>query len=131
MPLQCGVMPRAGGEWVAVTDGESYDDKPRWPPDGRALYFLSARDGSLNLWGRRFDPETGTVVGAPYRVTSFRGSGPARRVSWAASRSRSLPIGCSCRSRNRREQSGCWRASTAEGRGYFAFSFFVAVPVIT
>ena len=44
------VMPATGGKWVAVTDGTSYDDKPRWSPDGKVLYFLSARDGALNLW---------------------------------------------------------------------------------
>ena len=71
------VMPATGGKWVAVTDGSSYDDKPRWSPDGKVLYFLSARDGALNLWGRRFDPELGTAIGAPFRVTSFHGTGPA------------------------------------------------------
>ena len=70
------VMPAAGGAWIPITDGASYDDKPRWSPDGRAIYFLSARDGALNLWGRRFDPSVGTAVGAPFRVTSFRGTGP-------------------------------------------------------
>jgi len=40
----------------------------------RAL-FLSARDGTLNLWGRRFDPDRGTTIGNPFRVTSFHGTG--------------------------------------------------------
>ena len=70
------VMPAAGGPWIPITDGANYDDKPRWSPDGRAIYYLSARDGALNLWGRRFDPSTGKTVGAPFRVTSFRGTGP-------------------------------------------------------
>jgi Tol biopolymer transport system component/DNA-binding winged helix-turn-helix (wHTH) protein len=70
------VMPATGGAWIPITDGASYDDKPRWSPDGRAIYFLSARDGALNLWGRRFDPSAGTTVGAPFRATSFRGTGP-------------------------------------------------------
>jgi Tol biopolymer transport system component/DNA-binding winged helix-turn-helix (wHTH) protein len=69
------VMPAAGGPWIAVTAGDSYDDKPRWSPDGRVLYFLSPRDGALNLWGRRFDPERGTTVGDAFRVTSFHGTG--------------------------------------------------------
>ena len=41
------------------------------------LYFLSPRDGTLNLWGRRFDPASGTASGEPFRVTSFRATGPA------------------------------------------------------
>ena len=35
-----------GGPWIPITDGASYDDKPRWSPDGRAIYYLSARDGN-------------------------------------------------------------------------------------
>ena len=70
------VMPATGGPWIPVTGGDSYDDKPRWSPDGRVIYYLSARDGALNLWGRRFDPSAGTAVGAPFRVTSFSGTGP-------------------------------------------------------
>lgn len=69
------VMPAGGGPWIKVTAGDSYDDKPRWSPDGRVLYYLSARDGTLNLWGRRFDPDTGTTVGDAFRVTSFHGTG--------------------------------------------------------
>lgn len=38
-------MPAAGGPWTAVTDGSWYDDKPRWAPDGRTIYFVSNRNG--------------------------------------------------------------------------------------
>lgn len=65
------VMPAAGGRWRALTDGQQYDDKPRWTPNGRAVYFVSDRDGLLNVWGRRFDVSAGEVVGSPFRVTSF------------------------------------------------------------
>ena len=57
----------------AVTDGREYDDKPHWAPDGRTLYFVSHRDGALNVWGRRFDPIQGTPIGAPFQVTRFSG----------------------------------------------------------
>jgi Tol biopolymer transport system component len=65
------VMPAGGGSWVAVTDGQRYDDKPRWSPDGRAVYFVSDREGVLNVWGRRFDPATGAATGGVFRVTDF------------------------------------------------------------
>ena len=66
------VVPAAGGPWRAVTDGSWFDDKPRWGPDGRVLYFVSNRTGVANVWGRRFDTSTGTPIGEPFPVTSFR-----------------------------------------------------------
>jgi Tol biopolymer transport system component/DNA-binding winged helix-turn-helix (wHTH) protein len=66
------VIPTAGGTWRAITDGEWFDDKPRWGPDGRILYFVSNRSGVANVWGRRFDNSTGTPIGEPFPVTSFR-----------------------------------------------------------
>ena len=64
--------PAAGGTWRAITDGTWFDDKPRWGPDGRILYFVSNRTGVANVWGRRFDNSTGTPIGEPFAVTSFR-----------------------------------------------------------
>jgi Tol biopolymer transport system component/DNA-binding winged helix-turn-helix (wHTH) protein len=66
------VMPAAGGAWRAVTDGAWFDDKPRWGPDGRVLYFVSNRSGVANVWGRGFDTSTGSPVGEPFPVTSFQ-----------------------------------------------------------
>jgi Tol biopolymer transport system component/DNA-binding winged helix-turn-helix (wHTH) protein len=66
------VTPSTGGPWQAMTEGTWFDDKPRWSPDGRVLYFVSNRDGMSNVWGRRFDRTSGTPVGAAFPVTSFR-----------------------------------------------------------
>ena len=66
------VAPTTGGPWQAITDGSWFDDKPRWGPDGRTVFFVSNRTGVANVWGRRFDPSTGTPVGEAYAVTSFR-----------------------------------------------------------
>ena len=68
------VMPADGGPWRALTDGQAYDDKPRWSPDGRVLYFISNRDGRFEVWGRRFDPDAGLADGAAFRVTSLGAS---------------------------------------------------------
>jgi Tol biopolymer transport system component len=67
------VMSSAGGSWIPITDGASYDDKPRWAPDGRTLYFTSNRDGRANVWGRHVDALTGEPLGDAFRVTAFEG----------------------------------------------------------
>jgi serine/threonine protein kinase len=78
------VMSASGGEWTPITDGQSWDDKPHWSPDGKTIYFVSCQTrfswqtGIFNVWGRRFDPAIGTPVGAPFRVTSFES--PSRMI---------------------------------------------------
>jgi Tol biopolymer transport system component len=65
------VIPVAGGTWTRITDGRQWDDKPRWSPDGRTIYFVSGSDGFFNVWGLRFDPATGKSVGQPFKVSKF------------------------------------------------------------
>jgi Tol biopolymer transport system component/DNA-binding winged helix-turn-helix (wHTH) protein len=65
------VIPVAGGTWTRITDGRHWDDKPRWSPDGRTIYFVSRSDGFFNVWGIRFDPATGKLVGQPFEVSKF------------------------------------------------------------
>ena len=38
-------------QWIALTDGSHWDDKPRWSPDGNLLYFTSDRDAALPACG--------------------------------------------------------------------------------
>jgi Tol biopolymer transport system component len=73
------VVAADGGQWTAITEGTFWDDKPRWSPDGRTIYFVSNRSGFLNVWARHFDPETGKPFGDPFRVTRFEN--PSERVS--------------------------------------------------
>ena len=65
------VIPAAGGSWTRITDGTRWDDKPRWSPDGKTIYFLSGRSGFFNMWGIRFDATNGKAVGQPFRMTTF------------------------------------------------------------
>ena len=65
------VVPAAGGSWTRITEGKS-DDKPRWSPDGKTIYFVSSRSGFFNVWGIHFDPAKGKPVGEPFRVSSFQ-----------------------------------------------------------
>jgi Tol biopolymer transport system component/DNA-binding winged helix-turn-helix (wHTH) protein len=66
------VTPAAGGgPWTTITEGKHWDDKPRWSPNGRIIYFLSERGGFFNVWGIHFDPVKGKTEGEPFQVTSF------------------------------------------------------------
>jgi Tol biopolymer transport system component/DNA-binding winged helix-turn-helix (wHTH) protein len=64
-------VPSAGGPWTRITDGKHWDDKPRWSPDGRTIFFISGPGGFFNVWGIRFDPAAGKPVGRPFQVSKF------------------------------------------------------------
>ncbi len=65
------VVPLEGGPWTRITEGKHWDDKPRWSPDGKTIYFVSGIGGFFNLWGVHFDPAKGKPVGEPFRISSF------------------------------------------------------------
>jgi Tol biopolymer transport system component/DNA-binding winged helix-turn-helix (wHTH) protein len=61
-------------DWIPVTGGESWDDKPRWSSDGRRLYMLSERDGYRCIWAQEMDPVTRRPVGSPLAVYHSHGA---------------------------------------------------------
>lgn len=65
---------RATGEWIPITDEEFNGDRARWSGDGKTVFFLSNRDGSLCVWGQHFEPKTGKVKGHPFAVVHFHNS---------------------------------------------------------
>ncbi len=64
-------MPES--EWITVTDGSFWDDKPRWSPDGNLLYFVSYRDSFLCIWAIRLNPATKQPAGPPFPVYHSHG----------------------------------------------------------
>jgi Tol biopolymer transport system component/DNA-binding winged helix-turn-helix (wHTH) protein len=70
------VTPTAGGAWTNLSDSPFFDDKPRWAPDGKAIYYVSGRGGVYNVRGIRFDPMKGKKLGESFPVTSFADPGP-------------------------------------------------------
>jgi Tol biopolymer transport system component/DNA-binding winged helix-turn-helix (wHTH) protein len=65
------VVPVSGGPWTRITDGKPWEDKPRWSPDGKTIYFVSRRGGFFNVWGIHFDPTAGKPLGPPFQVSRF------------------------------------------------------------
>ncbi|MGN3975012.1 amidohydrolase family protein [Tsuneonella sp. SYSU-LHT278] len=49
------VMPIAGGTPTRIAEGLSYDQQPRWSPDGTRIAFVSDRGGGDNIWLMRAD----------------------------------------------------------------------------
>lgn len=58
-------------EWIPVTEGAGWDDKSRWSPDSKSLYFVSQRDGFLCIWWQPLDPATRRPQGPPRAVAHF------------------------------------------------------------
>ena len=79
------IAPVMSGQAAPVSAGDAWEDKLRWADDGRFVYFVSDASGFFNVWGRRFDTASGSLLGEPFRVTDFRG--PARAMPSAATAS--------------------------------------------
>jgi eukaryotic-like serine/threonine-protein kinase len=63
-------IPAKGGEPVQVTDDEHINWNPVWSPDGGHLFFVSNRNGSMNVWRVAIDEASGRTLGEPEPVTS-------------------------------------------------------------
>jgi eukaryotic-like serine/threonine-protein kinase len=63
-------VPAQGGTPTAVMIDAPYDWNPVWAPDGRHLYFISDRGGTMNLWRIAVDEETGQPRGQPEAVVT-------------------------------------------------------------
>jgi eukaryotic-like serine/threonine-protein kinase len=63
-------IPAAGGPPVQVTNADHVDWDPVWAPDGRSLFFVSDRSGSMNVWRVPIDEPSGRVLGEPQPITT-------------------------------------------------------------
>lgn len=61
-------------QWIPITSGESWDDRPRWSPDGTLMYYYSKRDGYGCIWKQALDRNTKRPIGAPSAVHHFHSS---------------------------------------------------------
>jgi len=58
-------------EWIPITNGNSWDDRPRWSPDGNSIYFYSRCDGYGCIWKLNLDRNTKKPIGPPSAVHHF------------------------------------------------------------
>jgi Tol biopolymer transport system component len=66
-----GGKPATEAAWVAITDGDSWDDKPVWTGRGDALLYYSRRDGFGCIWRQAINQSTKKPEGAPKEVLAF------------------------------------------------------------
>jgi dipeptidyl aminopeptidase/acylaminoacyl peptidase len=58
------IVPTAGGDEKPLTDSLAGESRGRFSPDGKRIFFESARDGSQQIWLAPFDTATGTIGNA-------------------------------------------------------------------
>ncbi len=59
--------------WMEVDHPTPWDDKPRWAPDSRSIYFVSDRDGHFCLWMQRLNANK-LPIGKPAPIYHFHDS---------------------------------------------------------
>jgi hypothetical protein len=65
--------PTPPKEWIALTDGNSWESSPQWSPDGKLVYYISTRDGSRCVWAQRLDAAA-KPSGAAFAVYHLHGA---------------------------------------------------------
>ncbi|MBI3982115.1 MAG: PD40 domain-containing protein [Gemmatimonadetes bacterium] len=65
------ILPAEGGRAIQLTHVPGFDGWPSWAPDGRSVYFVSDRGGSLNIWQLDVDLQSGLPRGDPRQTTHY------------------------------------------------------------
>jgi Tol biopolymer transport system component len=73
--------------WIKIAEGAG-EDWANWSPDGKTLYFTSARDGHFCLWGQRIEASSHRPVGEPFAVQHFHGRVSYQQTGWSAAAGR-------------------------------------------
>jgi Tol biopolymer transport system component/DNA-binding winged helix-turn-helix (wHTH) protein len=73
--------------WIKIAEGAG-EDWANWSPDGKTLYFTSARDGHFCLWGQRIDASSHRPLGEPFAVQHFHGRVSYQQGGWSAAAGR-------------------------------------------
>ncbi len=80
------LVDSAGGEPRRLTQGSANDSNPRWAPDGKSLYFLSARSGSSQVWRLPLaGGEAEQVTSLPLDVANLVLSPDGKHLAFSAS----------------------------------------------
>jgi Tol biopolymer transport system component/DNA-binding winged helix-turn-helix (wHTH) protein len=78
-----GQTPVPESRWIKITE-EGAEDWANWSPDGKTLYFTSARDGHTCLWAQRIAAVSHIPVGEALAVLHLHGRATYRQGGWSA-----------------------------------------------
>lgn len=78
-----GPKPVPESAWIKIAE-EAPEDWASWSPDGKTLYYTSARDGHTCLWGQRLDPHSHQPAGEAFAVQHFHGRASYHSGGWSA-----------------------------------------------
>jgi len=78
-----GPRPIPESSWIKIAE-EQAEDWANWSPDGKTLYFTSARDGHFCLWGQRIDANSHTPVGPAFAAQHLHGRVSYHQDGWSA-----------------------------------------------
>jgi Tol biopolymer transport system component/DNA-binding winged helix-turn-helix (wHTH) protein len=82
-----GPKPVPESAWIQIAE-ERDEDWANWAPDGKTLYFTSARDGHTCLWAQRLDAVSHRPVGDAFAVQHFHGRASYQQNGWSAAAGR-------------------------------------------
>ena len=71
------IVPSQGGERIVVSKPDAKHASPSWSADGRYLFYLSNRGGTMDLWRQALDDEA-RPTGVAERLTTALGAVNAR-----------------------------------------------------
>jgi Tol biopolymer transport system component len=78
-----GPKPVPENAWIRIAE-ESAEDRANWSPDGKTLYFTSARDGHHCLWGQKIDARSHRPEGEAFAVEHLHGRASFEPDGWSA-----------------------------------------------
>jgi serine/threonine protein kinase len=59
------------GKWIPISGKGVLLEHPRWSGDGRTIFYVSNSDGFSCIYGQKFSPERGELIGNPFAVAHF------------------------------------------------------------
>ncbi|MBS1826760.1 MAG: serine/threonine-protein kinase [Acidobacteria bacterium] len=71
-------------EWITIAEYPGRNTRPWWSPDGNLLYFLSMKDGYMDIWAHRLNPATKRPVGEAFAIVHFHETRKSPNATGAA-----------------------------------------------